>query len=61
MTLRCKMSTPRNKAVPRVMRPGGIGIKPMMLCTVTDLPQPDSPTIASVLPAATLKLTPRTA
>ena len=42
---------PSSSAVPRVMRPGGIGISPMMLCTVTDLPQPDSPTIASVLPA----------
>ena len=28
----------------------------MMLCTVTDLPQPDSPTIASVFAARTLKL-----
>ena len=46
------MSTPSSSAVPRVMRPGGIGIKPMMLCTVTDLPQPDSPTIASVFARA---------
>ena len=43
----------------RVMRPGGIGIRPMMLCTDTDLPQPDSPTIASVFAACTLKLAPR--
>ena len=33
----------------------------MMLCTVTDLPQPDSPTMASVLPACTSNETPRTA
>ena len=55
------MSTPPSSAVPRVMRPGGVGMSPMMLCTLTDLPQPDSPTIASVLPFATEKLAPRTA
>ena len=55
------MSTPSSNAVPAVMRPGGIGMSPMMLCTLTDLPQPDSPTIASVFPGATLKLAPRTA
>ena len=43
------------------IRPGGIGIRPIMLCTVTDFPQPDSPTIARVLPSSTLKFTPRTA
>jgi hypothetical protein len=55
------MSTPSSIAVPRVILPGGIGIKPMMLCTMTDLPQPDSPTIASVLPARTVNSAPRTA
>ena len=55
------ISRPRSFAVPPTMRPGGVGISPMMLCTVTDLPQPDSPTTASVLPACTSKETPRTA
>ena len=54
-------STPSSMAVPLVIRPGGIGINPMMLCTVTDLPQPDSPTMASVLPLSSEKDTPRTA
>lgn len=30
--------TPLSIAVPLVMRPGGIGTNPMVLCTVTDLP-----------------------
>ena len=56
-----RMSRPRKCAVPPTMRPGGIGMRPITLCTVTDLPQPDSPTIASVLPACTSNETPRTA
>jgi hypothetical protein len=35
------------------MRPGGLGTRPMMDSAVTLLPQPDSPTMASVLPAST--------
>ena len=43
------------------MRPGGLGSRPMIDSAVTLLPQPDSPTIASVSPASTEKLTPSTA
>ncbi len=56
-----RMSCPRSLAVPRVIRPGGVWINPMTLCTETVFPQPDSPTIASVSPSLTLKLAPRTA
>ena len=54
-------SLPSSLAAPPVMRPGGMGMRPMMLCTVTDLPQPDSPTMARVLPRSKEKETPRTA
>ena len=37
------------------------GSRPMMASDVTDLPDPDSPTMPSTSPAATSKLTPRTA
>ena len=47
---RPRISAPFSFAEPDVIRPGGMGIRPIMLCTVTDLPQPDSPTIASVFP-----------
>ena len=43
------------------MRPGGCGTRPMIDSAVTLLPQPDSPTMASVRPASTAKLTPSTA
>ena len=62
LTVFCpRMSWPRKTAEPPTMRPGGIGMRPITLCTVTDLPQPDSPTIARVLPACTSNDTPRTA
>ena len=35
---------------PDVMRPGGSGISPIRARDVTDLPEPDSPTMASVSP-----------
>src|SRR5690606_41660357 len=38
--------SPRSSAEPAVIRPGGRGISPIMACTATDLPQPDSPTMA---------------
>ena len=40
---------------------GGFGIRPMIESAVTDFPQPDSPTIPSVLPFSSEKLTPSTA
>ena len=40
--------------LPAVMRPGG-SIRPMIASAVSDLPQPDSPTIASVSPSPTSK------
>src|SRR5437764_6681561 len=41
--------------------PGGSGIRRISDIEVTDLPQPDSPTIASVSPSLTWKDTPSTA
>ena len=43
------------------MRPGGLGTSRMIDSDVTDLPQPDSPTMPSVSPGASEKLTPSTA
>src|SRR5215211_2289354 len=47
-------------AEPATTRPGGM-TSPMSESTVTDLPQPDSPTIPSISPTSTLKETPSTA
>ena len=52
---------PSNVIVPAAMRPGGFGTSRMMESDVTDLPQPDSPTMPSVSPGASTKLTPSTA
>ena len=41
---------------PETICAGGFGIRPMIESAVTDLPQPDSPTIPSVLPFSTAKL-----
>src|SRR4051812_10089716 len=46
---------------PATMRPGGEAIRRNMESEVTLLPQPDSPTMASVSPGATEKETPSTA
>ena len=43
------------------MRPGGRGISPNRLQQATDLPEPDSPIMAVILPDSTLKLTLSTA
>ena len=52
-------SGPRSRTVPeRVVAPG---TSPMTVIAETDLPDPDSPTIASVSPASTCQLTPSTA
>ncbi len=50
----------RNRILPASMRPAGLGNRPMMDRLVTDLPEPDSPTIASVSPRARSKVTPST-
>ena len=43
------------------MRPGGVGISRMIDRFVTDLPDPDSPTMPSVSPRDTSNDTPSTA
>jgi hypothetical protein len=43
------------------IRPDDGRISRTTAAAMVDLPEPDSPTIASVVPAATLKLTPSTA
>ena len=54
-------SRPPSFTVPETMRPGGSGIRRISDSAVMLLPQPDSPTIASVSPAATWKSTLSTA
>ena len=46
---------------PRSIRPGGCGMSRMIESAVTDLPEPDSPTIPSVVPASTDNDSPLTA
>ena len=46
--------------LPSLTSPGGVCISPIMLLAVTDLPHPDSPTIASVSPSSTANETPLT-
>ena len=55
------MSTPSRLIEPPTMRPGGSGISRISDSAVTLLPQPDSPTIASVSPRASANDTPSTA
>ena len=52
---------PWKRIVPSTMRPGGEAIRRMIDSDVTLLPQPDSPTTASVSPGATENETPSTA
>ena len=52
---------PWKRIVPSTMRPGGEAMRRMIDSEVTLLPQPDSPTTASVSPGATEKETPSTA
>ena len=46
---------PRSAPSPPTIFAGGFGIRPMIDSAVTDLPQPDSPTMPSVLPASSEK------
>ena len=52
---------PSKRIEPATVCPGGSGTRRMMDSAVTLLPQPDSPTIASVVPASTANETPSTA
>src|SRR5580698_3727493 len=56
----CSKSLPWKQTEPAIL-PGGSGISRISDIAVTDLPQPDSPTIASVSPSLTWKETPSTA
>ena len=49
LVLRCVMSCPSNSMVPPVTLPVP-GSRPMTAAAVVDLPEPDSPTIATVWP-----------
>ena len=54
-------SRPLKRISPPVTKPGGLSRIPMMACALTDLPQPDSPRIASVSPADSVYEMPLTA
>src|SRR3954466_3512528 len=56
----CSRSLPAKRMLPAIL-PGGSGISRISDIEVTDLPQPDSPTIASVSPSLTWNDTPSTA
>ena len=60
-SLSASRSTPASLTVPPAMRPGGSGTSRISDSAVMLLPQPDSPTIASVSCGASVKLTPSTA
>src|SRR5262245_29752636 len=53
--------SPSSRTRPPTMRPAGSGTRRTSDRHVTDLPEPDSPTSASVCPASSVKLTPSTA
>ncbi len=57
----CSRSTPSSTTSPSTMRPGGSAISRISDSAVMLLPQPDSPTIASVSPRAIANDTPSTA
>ena len=48
-------SRPSNVTEPSTIFAGGFGMRPMIESAVTDFPQPDSPTMPSVLPFSTGK------
>src|SRR6185295_5519101 len=52
---------PRNVSRPPAILPGGLAIRRMTESPVTDLPDPDSPTITRVSPLAMAKESPSTA
>ena len=58
---RPRRSTPASRTEPPTMRPGGSATRRMSESAVTLLPQPDSPTMASISPRFSEKETPSTA
>ena len=54
-------SSPSSSMLPDTMRPGGMGMRRISDSMVTDLPEPDSPTMPSVSPRRRSKLMPSTA
>ncbi len=54
-------SSPMKRISPPAILPGGLGIMLMIERLVTDLPEPDSPTMPRVSPLRSSKLTPSTA
>ena len=54
-------SRPFRITCPPTMRAGGSGSRRMIDSADSDLPQPDSPTTATVSPAPTVRLSPSTA
>ncbi len=54
-------SSPSKRIEPEAMRPVSVGIRRRMESAVTDLPQPDSPTMPRVSPRASSNDTPSTA
>ena len=58
---RSRRLRPSSLISPAAILPGGLGTSRMIESDVTDLPQPDSPTIPSVSPGASEKLMPSTA
>src|SRR5205823_5506610 len=60
-SLNCSRSTPSNLILPPTILPPGCGTSRSSDRLVMVLPEPDSPTMPSVSPGATVKLTPSTA
>ena len=60
-SLAATMSCSPSWIEPSTILAGGIGLSFMIVCAVTDLPQPLSPTMASTSPSSTWSVTPRTA
>ncbi len=52
---------PSNTTDPPAISPGGTGMSRVIDSLVTDLPEPDSPTMQTVSPWSTVKLMPSTA
>ena len=52
-SLTSRRSRPSNRMRPPVTRPGGLGTRRRIDSALTDLPQPDSPTMATVSPGVT--------
>src|SRR5699024_2137745 len=61
LSFSCNKSRPSNQISPRSMNALSLGNKRVMAFDVTDLPEPDSPTIANVFPFSKERSTPRTA